>query len=57
MMDRALDLRHIEQRGEWETSTGHRSRSRSYKRINSSVSPIRDEHGMYKPSQSEPYLL
>ena len=41
--ERALDLRHIERRGEWQTSTGATSRSRSFKRFES-VSPIRDEH-------------
>lgn len=49
-MDKALDLRYVERRGDWQTSKGATSRSRSAKRFDS-VSPIRDEHNaaMYKP--------
>ena len=50
-MDKALDLRHIEQRGKWYPSREAASRSRSAKRFES-VSPIRSENGMYKPSNS-----
>lgn len=46
-IEKALDLRHVEKRGEWQTSK-HSSRSRSAKRFDS-VSPIRNEIGMYKP--------
>ena len=54
-MDKALDLRYVEQKGKWyPSSSAHRSvassKSRSATRQYASVSPIRSENGMQKPS-------
>ena len=51
-MDKALNLRHVEQMGKWYPSSNQAaaSRSRSAKRQYDSVSPIRSENGMCKPT-------
>ena len=47
-MEKAMDLRHVEQKGQWYPSREAASRSRSQRRFDS-VSPVRSENGMYKP--------
>ena len=52
-MNKALDLRHIEQRGHWYPSQEAGSRSRSRK---ASTSPVRSENGMSKPVSQKALL-
>lgn len=59
-MDKALDLRYVEQRGKWYPSTSSANRSKGSRSAidrrdqsqYDSISPIRSENGMYKPTQA-----